>query len=106
MKTFKISQNEYIWLYVVYSAPNVIIPLFNAYILKYMSLKRSLVVMALIVIFGQLTMSLGAYVYQYWLILIGRTLFGLGFGYLQMTQILYVFKWFLDAEISLAMGIS
>ena len=62
--------------------------------------------MALIVIAGQLVMALGAYISEYWLILVGRTLFGCGFGYLQMVQILYVFKWFLDAEISLAMGLS
>ena len=51
-------------------------------------------------------MAFGAWLEIYSVILIGRMMFGLGFGYLQMTQILYVFKWFLDAEISLAMGIS
>lgn len=64
--------------YSLYSLPNIILPLFGGWLTDRFGAPRLLLILSLLVCFGQLLFALGVQTRLYWLMHLGRFLFGVG----------------------------
>ena len=58
------------------------------------------------IVLGQAIFMLGIDYKKFWLMIVGRALFGIGLETLCVIQSTYATRWFVDQEISLAIGLS
>ena len=101
---FGISSTIYSLLYSFYSLPNIIVPMIAGMMLRKIGNGKGLVVCSIFVVFGQFIGAVGGYKRHFWLICIGRAIFGIGSETLYVLKQVYTSLWFYDQEISLAMG--
>jgi len=56
----------------------VIVPLFGGLMLDNLGVRRSLMIFSSILTIGQLVFCIGGYLNNYWVMVVGRVIFGLG----------------------------
>jgi hypothetical protein len=64
--------------YTAYSAPNLVMPLVGGLLIDSLGSTRMLLSFALVTVFGQLLFTLGTFYKLYWLMVLGRCIFGIG----------------------------
>jgi nitrate/nitrite transporter NarK len=102
-----LSTFEFQMLYAVYSFPNTVMTIFGGFLLdKYFGLKAGSCFFATLIFIGQCVFALGASVKTFWVMVLGRFIFGLGGETLGVAQNTYVAKVFAGGKISLAFGIA
>lgn len=97
------------WLslcYSVYSFPNIILPLLAGRWMESYGLRKSLIVLSVLVCLGQALFSYGISKRGFYFTLIGRFVFGLGGECLAVAQARVVTEWFIGKELALALGMN
>ena len=97
------------WLslcYSIYSFPNIILPLLAGTWMESYGLRKSLIVLSVLVCLGQAFFAQGITQRSFHLTLIGRFLFGLGGECLAVAQARLVTEWFVGRELALALGMN
>jgi len=102
----KITDDDFAYIYSLYSLPNIILPFFGGVIVDRLGNLIAMGVFAGILIIGQCIVTAGAYNLSFPLILAGRVVFGLGGECLSVAQSSIIAKWFMGKELSLALGAS
>jgi hypothetical protein len=72
-----VSVTQYALLYSLYSWPNVILSVFGGYLIdRVLGIRLGTIIFSSFVCAGQLVFAFGAFVDKYWLMLVGRFVFG------------------------------
>lgn len=93
-------------LYSIYSFPNIILPFFGGVLIDKLGVKIALNVFPFILIIGQAIVTFGAAKEIYWVMVLGRFVFGLGGECLSVSQSSVIAKWFAGKELSFALGLT
>eukprot|EP01087_Luapelamoeba_hula_P008854 TRINITY_DN2248_c0_g1_i1.p1 TRINITY_DN2248_c0_g1~~TRINITY_DN2248_c0_g1_i1.p1 ORF type:complete len:690 (-),score=101.68 TRINITY_DN2248_c0_g1_i1:74-2143(-) len=95
----------YNWFYSIYSWPNVIMAVLGGIIVDVVGRRFAVLLFCGIVFTGQVTWALGFTFRNYWIMFVGRFIFGIGSESLTLTMDYLVSYWFYGNEVILAMGI-
>lgn len=105
-KTYNKTSQEFPILYSVYSYPNMILPVFGGVFLDVLGTRPSVLLFCSLVALGNIICAIGAYqdASYFWVITLGRFVFGLGGESLSVVQSAVVAKWFKGKELALALA--
>lgn len=103
---FKLSNVQYNLLYSVYSFPNIILPFFGGIMIDKIGVRIGVILFSLLLIIGQFLFMLGGTIGAYWLMIVGRVVFGVGGESLSVAQTTIVATWFGDRELAFALGMN
>ena len=78
------------------SVPNTVLPLFGGIILSKVGKGNVGIVVAILVTVGQFLTYMGAKSSSFWLMIVGRGIYGVGGETMWVTQTLYISQWFYD----------
>ncbi|KAF7660405.1 hypothetical protein LDENG_00282370 [Lucifuga dentata] len=93
-------------LYAWYSWPNVILCFFGGFLLdRVFGIRLGTIVFSLFVCLGQIIFATGALVKHFWLMEVGRFVFGIGGESLAVAQNTYAVNWFKGKELNLVFGL-
>lgn len=92
-------------MYTVYSLPNVAIPLAGGWLTDRFGVRPLLGLFSTLVLAGQLLVTAGLLRREMALVLVGRTVFGLGGESLSVVQNVLTCSWFRGSQLSLALGL-
>jgi MFS family permease len=73
-----LTSTEYGLLYTVYAAPNTILPLFGGILVDKIGTRNALIIFYTFLVLGQGIFMIGGYRKNFHLMLVGRTIYGLG----------------------------
>lgn len=65
-------------LYSVYSMPNIILPFFGGMLIDKIGVRKSIIIFSFTLILGQGIVVIGGYTLIYYVMLLGRGVFGMG----------------------------
>eukprot|EP00741_Cyanophora_paradoxa_P002227 tig00000571_g2159.t1 len=92
-------------LYTVYEVPNIIMPLIGGAIIDRVGTKQGAFIFALLVLAGVATVASGPFFDAYWVMLLGRVIYGLGAEALNVTMDVIYAKWFSGKGMAFASGV-
>ncbi|XP_043851331.1 major facilitator superfamily domain-containing protein 1 isoform X2 [Dromiciops gliroides] len=93
-------------LYSWYSWPNVILCFFGGFLIdRVFGIRWGSIIFSFIVCIGQVIFALGAIVNAFWLMQLGRFVFGIGGESLAVAQNTYAVSWFKGKELNLVFGL-
>lgn len=90
----------------VYSVPNMILPLIGGVMLDQLGIRSGLLLFTVILTLGQFVFYLGGAKESYWLMLLGRVIFGIGGESMNVAQSAIVTVWFKGKELAFALGVN
>lgn len=96
---------EFNMLYIVYSLPNVVLPLFGGFLIDKWGQGRMILSFSLLVFCGQLVIAFGCSIKSFSVILLGRFLFGIGGESLMVSIVSLLSSWFEGKELAFALGL-
>lgn len=100
-----IGTSEFTSLYALYSWPNVIMCFFGGLLIdKVLGIRLGAIVFLVLLVIGQLLFALGAFTGHFWLMQVGRFVYGLGGESLCVAQNTYVVAWFKGRELNTVFG--
>jgi MFS family permease len=105
-ESFNIDSKTWSLLYTVYSIPNMVLPVFGGVFLDTIGMRAGLLLFTSILTLGQFVFMLGGYQHKYWLMLVGRVIFGLGGESMSVAQSSIVSIWFKGKELAFALGVN
>jgi hypothetical protein len=86
--------------------PGAVLPLFTGFLFKWFGGRLCLLMLSSICLMGQIMTSLGVQIENWFVTLIGRFIFGLGFESLFATNQAFLSVWFKERELGMALGIT
>lgn len=90
----------------MYSWPNVILCFFGGFLIdRVFGIRLGAIIFAFIILIGQIVVACGAFVKAFWLMDVGRFIFGIGGESLAVAQNTYAVMWFKDTELNLVFGL-
>ncbi|XP_072474723.1 lysosomal dipeptide transporter MFSD1 isoform X2 [Notamacropus eugenii] len=93
-------------LYSWYSWPNVILCFFGGFLIdRVFGIRWGSIIFSFIVCIGQVIFAMGAIVNAFWLMQLGRFVFGIGGESLAVAQNTYAVSWFKGKELNLVFGL-
>ncbi|KPA85565.1 hypothetical protein ABB37_01829 [Leptomonas pyrrhocoris] len=100
------SMNQY--LYSVYSWPNTVLSVVGGLLIdKYLGLRRAMLLFTSLILAGSVLFYIGVHNTTYWMLIVGRIVFGLGGESLSVSQSAFVARWFKGCRgMALAFGIT
>ncbi|KAK4532003.1 hypothetical protein CCYA_CCYA10G2860 [Cyanidiococcus yangmingshanensis] len=101
-----LSAFQYNVLFSIYSWPNVVLVFIGGLLIDTYGSRWAALVLANLVLVGQLVMLVGIQQRRYWLLLSGRFIFGMGGESLGVCQSIIVSRWFAGYELATAFGLS
>ena len=100
-----IGTSQFTSLYALYSWPNVIMCFFGGLLIdKVLGIRLGAIVFIVLLLIGQFMFALGAFVGHFWLMQLGRFVYGLGGESLCVAQNTYVVAWFKGRELNTVFG--
>ena len=84
----------------MYSFPNVIIPLIGGTLIDRIGARVVFIITCALCVVGQLIFAFGGFSMLFWLMLVGRVVFGAGGEVLQGAQSTIISNWFKPEELS------
>lgn len=93
-------------MYIVYSTPNTVLPLFGGVFLDVIGIRIGLLLFTTILTIGQFIYGIGGITNTYWLMLVGRVVFGLGGECMSVAQSAIISQWFKGKELGFALGLN
>ncbi|AYU80168.1 Major Facilitator Superfamily [Leishmania donovani] len=105
-KIYTESMNQY--LYSVYAWPNTILSALGGLLIdKYLGLRGAMVLFSVLILTGAVLFCIGVHATTYWIMFVGRIVFGLGGESLSVSQSAFVARWFKGHRgMALAFGIT
>lgn len=105
-RDLNINVGQFMGFYSWYSWPNVILCFFGGFLIdRVFGVRLGAVIFSLFVTVGQVIFALGALVDKYWLMCMGRFVFGIGGESLAVAQNTYAVKWFKGRELNMVFGL-
>lgn len=89
-----------------YSIPNVILVLFGGIFIDKMGMRLSMILLTGLVLAGALLFNLGLGLNAYWLMIIARTIFGIGGESLYVAQDAFTSHWFEGRDLAFALAVT
>jgi MFS family permease len=106
MSDLRITTDKFTLFYSVYSWPNVILCFFGGFLIdRVFGVRWGAIIFCGLVTVGQIVFSLGALVNTYWLMNVGRFIFGMGGESLGVAQNTYAVRWFHGRELNMVFGL-
>ncbi|KAI8840249.1 major facilitator superfamily domain-containing protein, partial [Chytridium lagenaria] len=93
-------------LYSVYSLPNIFLPLIGGLFVDKLGPTMMLLIFSFLVCFGQALFALGMTFKSFWLMVLGRLVFGLGGESLEVAQARITTDWFKGRGLAFALGLN
>lgn len=104
-QTMGVQQGDYMTLFSFYSTPNIILCFFGGVLIdQYLGVRLGTVVFLTLLVIGQLSVALGAFTRHFYLMQLGRFIYGLGGESLTVAQNAYVVNWFRGHEMNMVFG--
>ncbi|KOB77441.1 Major facilitator superfamily domain-containing protein 1 [Operophtera brumata] len=101
-----LNTSQFALLYSIYSWPNVILCFIGGYLVdRYFGVRLGTVIYMTIVLIGAVVFAMGVYVNAFWLMILGRFIFGIGGESLQVAVNNYVVLWFKGKELNMVFGL-
>lgn len=102
----KISLSTFSQLYAWYSWPNTILCFFGGFLIdRVFGIRLGAVIFAGCIFLGQLVFAGGAFINSYYVMILGRFIFGIGGESLAVAQNTYAVSWFKDKELNMVFGL-
>ncbi|XP_043558060.1 major facilitator superfamily domain-containing protein 1 isoform X1 [Chiloscyllium plagiosum] len=106
LSDMKVDTFKFMQLYAWYSWPNVILCFFGGFLLdKVFGVRLGTIIFSLFVCVGQVIVAAGALLNAFWLMELGRFVFGIGGESLAVAQNTYAVSWFKGKELNLVFGL-
>ncbi|KAM6933433.1 lysosomal dipeptide transporter MFSD1 [Xenentodon cancila] len=97
---------KFMQLYAWYSWPNVVLCFFGGFLLdRVFGIRLGTIIFSLFVCVGQVVFAAGALCNRFWLMEVGRFIFGIGGESLAVAQNTYAVNWFKGKELNLVFGL-
>ncbi|XP_032529860.1 major facilitator superfamily domain-containing protein 1-like [Danaus plexippus] len=101
-----LNTSQFALLYSIYSWPNVILCFIGGYLIdRYFGVRLGTIIYMTIVFIGAVVFAFGVYINQFWLMILGRFIFGIGGESLQVAVNNYVVLWFNGKELNMVFGL-
>ena len=101
----QINTSDFSYLYMWYSWPSSVVPVFGGYLMdRFLGIRLGTVIFASIIILGQLLFGIGGLIQSFDLMQLGRFVFGIGGESLAVAQNTYAVNWFKGKELKMAFG--
>ncbi|XP_078102154.1 lysosomal dipeptide transporter MFSD1 isoform X3 [Sander vitreus] len=106
IQDLSLNTKEFMQLYAWYSWPNVVLCFFGGFLLdRVFGIRLGTIIFSLFVCVGQVIFATGALVNRFWLMEVGRFVFGIGGESLAVAQNTYAVNWFKGKELNLVFGL-
>uniref|UniRef100_A0A8C9ZPZ1 Lysosomal dipeptide transporter MFSD1 n=1 Tax=Sander lucioperca TaxID=283035 RepID=A0A8C9ZPZ1_SANLU len=106
IQDLSLNTKEFMQLYAWYSWPNVVLCFFGGFLLdRVFGIRLGTIIFSLFVCVGQVIFATGALVNHFWLMEVGRFVFGIGGESLAVAQNTYAVNWFKGKELNLVFGL-
>ncbi|KAJ3110386.1 hypothetical protein HDU96_006652 [Phlyctochytrium bullatum] len=92
--------------YSLYSLPNIVLPFLGGFLLDVFGTRRLMTILSALVCLGQIFFSIGVSTKSYFIMHLGRVMFGVGGESLSVAQTRITSKWFKGKEIAFALGVN
>ncbi|KAL0105712.1 hypothetical protein PUN28_015880 [Cardiocondyla obscurior] len=100
------STSTFVWLYSIYSWPNVILCFIGGFLLdSVFGIRLGTVIYMGLTLIGQIIFASGAMIDVFWLMMLGRFIFGIGAESLAVAQNSYAVLWFKGKEMNMVFGL-
>ncbi|KAK4314036.1 hypothetical protein Pmani_014655 [Petrolisthes manimaculis] len=97
---------QYVSLYSLYSWPNVILSFVGGFLIdRVFGIRWGTIIFSTLVTAGQFVYAMGALVNKFWLMQLGRFIFGMGGESLAVAQNTYTVSWFKGKELNTVFGL-
>ncbi|XP_055593267.1 major facilitator superfamily domain-containing protein 1-like [Uranotaenia lowii] len=101
-----LSTTQFVWLYSIYSWPNVILCFIGGFLIdRVFGIRLGTIIYMFILLIGQLIFATGGLLKSFWLMILGRFLFGIGAESLAVAQNNYAVLWFKGKELNMVFGL-
>lgn len=101
-----LTTTQFVWLYSIYSWPNVILCFIGGFLIdRVFGIRLGTIIYMFILLIGQLIFATGGLINQFWLMILGRFLFGIGAESLAVAQNNYAVLWFKGKELNMVFGL-
>ncbi|XP_066142142.1 major facilitator superfamily domain-containing protein 1-like [Euwallacea fornicatus] len=105
-KDLNITETQYTILYSIYSWPNTIMCFFGGFLIdRVFGIRAGSSLFMGLTLIGQLIFTFAVYLNQYWMLIMGRFVFGVGSESLAVAQNNYAVLWFKGKELNMVFGI-
>ncbi|XP_028320925.1 lysosomal dipeptide transporter MFSD1 [Gouania willdenowi] len=102
----KLNTAQFMQLYAWYSWPNVVLCFLGGFLIdRVFGIRLGTIIFSLFVCVGQVIFAVGALVNRFWVMEIGRFVFGIGGESLAVAQNTYAVNWFKGKELNLVFGL-
>ncbi|XP_015216457.1 lysosomal dipeptide transporter MFSD1 isoform X1 [Lepisosteus oculatus] len=106
IQDMQLNTSKFMQLYAWYSWPNVVLCFFGGFLLdRVFGIRLGTIIFSLFVCFGQVIFAAGALCNAFWLMELGRFVFGIGGESLAVAQNTYAVSWFKGKELNLVFGL-
>ncbi|KAJ0022022.1 hypothetical protein NQD34_009512 [Periophthalmus magnuspinnatus] len=106
LQDMNLNTAEFMQLYAWYSWPNVILCFLGGFLLdRVFGIRLGTILFSLFVFGGQIIFAIGGLVKHFWLMEVGRFIFGIGGESLAVAQNTYAVNWFKGKELNLVFGL-
>lgn len=102
----RISTTQFSLIYSIYSWPNVVLCFLGGFLIdRLFGIRLGTVIYMLILLVGQLLFASGGILDAFWLMILGRFIFGIGAESLAVAQNSYAVLWFKGKELNMVFGL-
>ncbi|KAH8302010.1 hypothetical protein KR044_001800 [Drosophila immigrans] len=101
-----LTATEFTLIYSIYSWPNVVLCFLGGFLIdRVFGIRLGTIVYMLILLVGQLIFASGGILNTFWLMIVGRFIFGIGAESLAVAQNSYAVLWFKGKELNMVFGL-
>lgn len=101
-----LTSTQFTLIYSIYSWPNVILCFLGGFLIdRVFGIRLGTIVYMLILLVGQLIFASGGILQTFWLMIVGRFIFGIGAESLAVAQNSYAVLWFKGKELNMVFGL-
>lgn len=106
MDDLQMSTSKFVLLYSIYSWPNVVLCFIGGFLLdSVFGIRLGTVIYMALTLIGQIIFASGAMINAFWLMMLGRFVFGIGAESLAVAQNSYAVLWFKGKELNMVFGL-
>ncbi|XP_017095734.2 lysosomal dipeptide transporter MFSD1 [Drosophila bipectinata] len=105
-KELDLNSTEFTLIYSIYSWPNIVLCFVGGFLIdRVFGIRLGTIIYMLIVLVGQLIFATGGVLGHFWLMIVGRFVFGIGAESLAVAQNSYAVLWFKGKELNMVFGL-
>lgn len=105
-KELNLNATEFTLIYSIYSWPNIILCFVGGFLIdRVFGIRLGTIIYMLIVLLGQLIFAAGGFMGKFWIMIVGRFIFGIGAESLAVAQNSYAVLWFKGKELNMVFGL-